>query len=70
MVRLPAIPSWLKRKSGINKKGTGGIGAFLSFDRVSGVWRGAVFHKQRQLIARFQIVGIAVPAHHIAMFTP
>ncbi len=32
---------------------------------LSGVWRRAVLHKQRQLVARFQIVSIIVPAHHI-----
>jgi SAM-dependent methyltransferase len=50
MVRLPAIPSCLKRIKRFNtdnKKGTGEVGAFLSNPDVSGLWSIAVFHKQR-----------------------
>ncbi len=37
---------------------------------LSGIWHVVVFHKQRQLIAWLQIRSVAVPAHHILMFTP
>lgn len=39
---------------------------FLMPAESSGFWSVAIFHKQRQLIAGFQVAGIAVPAHHIA----